>query len=123
MDITGKIVKILPLQSGQGKNGEWKKQEFVIQTEGPYPKNICFTMWGAQIDKFDLQENTMANVSFDAESREFNGRWYTDLKAWRVQKTDNNTQNNPNNSQNDDEFINAQNEAMPNNSIDDDLPF
>lgn len=84
MDITGRITNILPLQSGQGKNGEWKKQEFVIETTGQYPKKVCFTLWGDKIDAAGLKLEEVVTVSFDPESREYNGKWYTDLKAWRV---------------------------------------
>jgi hypothetical protein len=116
MEITGKLIKILPLQSGQGRNGEWRKQEFVIQTDGPYPKSICFTMWGNIIDSVSLVDNSILKVSFDVESREFNERWYTDLKAWRVEVV-----NRPADTPNDD-FIDAQPEAYPDDSSDD-LPF
>lgn len=89
MEISGTLIKILPLQTGQSKNGEWKKQDFIIQIEGNYPKSICFTLWGNQIEQNNLVENSFVKVSFDLESREFNGRWYTEAKAWRVVKTDN----------------------------------
>jgi len=117
MEITGKLIKILPLQTGQGRNGEWRKQEFVIQTDGPYPKSVCFTMWGNLIDSAPLEENSSIKVSFDAESREFNGRWYTDLKAWRVEKTEQGTTQPAN-----DDFIDAQPEVFPDDNTDD-LPF
>ena len=86
MEISGKVVHILPLQSGQGKNGEWRKQEFVIETEGQYPRKICFTLWGDKITQAALSETDFVTVQFDAESREYNSRWYTDLKAYRVTK-------------------------------------
>jgi hypothetical protein len=88
MEITGKIIRINPPQTGQGRNGEWKKQEIVIQTEGPYPKSVCFTVWNNKIDLDLFSENQSVKVSFDPESREFNGRWYTDLIAWRISKAD-----------------------------------
>lgn len=82
MELQGKIIAILPLQSGQGKNGEWKKQEFVIESGGQYPKKVAFTNWG---DKVQLPaEGTQVTVSFDAESREYNGKYYTELKVWKV---------------------------------------
>ncbi len=86
MEISGTIIKMLPLQSGNGKNGEWKKQDFVIETASQYPKKICVTMWGDKIDQFALSEGQQITASIEIESREFNGRWYTDVKAWRVQK-------------------------------------
>jgi hypothetical protein len=86
MEVKGKVVKMLPLQSGQGKNGEWKKQEFIVETEGTYPKKVCVAAWGEKIDQFDVREGDSVNVSIEIESREFNGRWYTDVKAWKLQK-------------------------------------
>lgn len=86
MDITGKITHILPLQTGAGKNGEWRKQEFVIETQGQYPKKICFALWGDKIDAAGLKLEDVVTVSFDPESREYNNKWYTDLKAWRVSR-------------------------------------
>jgi hypothetical protein len=86
MEVKGKVVKMLPLQSGQGKNGEWKKQEFIVETEGTYPKKVCVAAWGEKIDQFDVSEGDSVNVSIEIESREFNGRWYTDVKAWKLQK-------------------------------------
>jgi hypothetical protein len=46
MEISGNIIQVLALQTGEGKNGQWKKQEFIIETEGTYPKKVCVAMWG-----------------------------------------------------------------------------
>lgn len=86
MEITGKIIKLLPLQSGEGKNGTWKKQEFILETSAQIPRKICFSLWGEKIDQFKPAENEDAEVSFDLESREFNNRWYTEAKAWKLVK-------------------------------------
>lgn len=85
MDITGIIQSVLPEQTGEGKNGTWKKQNIIIQTEGQYPKNVCITLWGDKAEKSLLQEGTSVRVHFDLESREFKGNWYTDVKAWKVE--------------------------------------
>lgn len=84
MDINGKVIQLLALQTGEGKNGQWKKQDFVIETDGTYPKKVCISAWGDKIDTSLLKIGNMINVSFDVESREYNGRWYTDLRAWRI---------------------------------------
>ena len=86
MEITGRIIQLLPLQTGQGKNGVWKKQDFVIETDGQYPKKVCISAWGDKISENVLVEGKEVTVSFDIESREFNGRWYTDVKAWKVEE-------------------------------------
>lgn len=89
MDITGKIVKVLALQTGQGKTGNsWKKQEYVIEYGDQYPKQVCFNLWGDKVDQYALSEGDAVTIHFDIESREFNGRYYTDVKAWKVDKAD-----------------------------------
>ena len=86
MELTGKIYKILALQSGTGKNGIWKKQDFILETSAQIPRKVCFSLWGDKIDQFSLKEGEETEVSFDLESREFNGRWYTEAKAWKIVK-------------------------------------
>lgn len=86
MELTGKIIKILALQTGTGKNGTWKKQEFIIETAAQIARKVCFSLWGDKIDQFNLQEGEDAEVSFDLESREYNNRWYTEAKAWKIVK-------------------------------------
>ena len=69
----------------------WKKQEYVIETFDKIPRKVCFSLWGEKIDQFELNEGDEAEVMFDLESREYNGRWYTDVKAWKcVKRTKNN---------------------------------
>ncbi|MCC8147058.1 MAG: DUF3127 domain-containing protein [Bacteroidales bacterium] len=79
------MVQILPLESGMGRNGEWKKQNIIVETDGQYPKKICISIWGDKINPDQLQIGNLLTVDFDVESREFNGRWYTDVKAWKVE--------------------------------------
>jgi hypothetical protein len=85
MQLTGKLIQILPLQTGTGKNGEWKKQDIVVETSAQYPKKICVAIWGDKISASQLQIGNTFNIDFDLESREFNGRWYTDVKAWKIE--------------------------------------
>jgi hypothetical protein len=87
MDITGQLIKILPEQTGQGAKGTWIKQEFVIETKEQFPKKACFSLWGDKVDnlrKFSMSD--MIKVSFNIESREHNERWYTELRAWRIDR-------------------------------------
>lgn len=86
MDINGRIVQVLPKQTGQSAKGTWEKQDYILETEGQYPKKVCFNLWGEKIGQFAIQEGDQLQVSFDLESREFNGRWYTDVRAWNVKK-------------------------------------
>ena len=85
-EVSGKIIEILTVKSGQSTNGEWRKQEYILETETDYPKKICFMAWGDKIDQFNIQQGENLAVSVDLESREYNGRWYTDVKAWKVSR-------------------------------------
>ncbi len=78
-------MQVLPLQTGEGRTGNpWKKQEYILEVPGQYPKKVCFNVWGDKVDTFGIQPNEELTVSFDVESREYNGRWYTEVKAWKV---------------------------------------
>ena len=85
MEISGRLVQILPTQTGMGKNGEWKKNSFVIETADKFPKKVCIIAWKDLVDQVQqIPVGSQVNVSFDVESREYNGKWYTDVKAWKV---------------------------------------
>jgi hypothetical protein len=86
LEISGKIIELLPEKSGQSANGEWRKREYVLETEAQYPKKICFMAWGDKIDQFEIKKGERVTVSVDLESREYNGRWYTDVKAWKISR-------------------------------------
>jgi hypothetical protein len=86
MEISGKIIAVLPLASGQGKNGTWRSQDYVLETSDQYPKKVCFNLFNDKIDQFPMAIDDVVNVSFDVESREYNGRWYTTIRAWKVDK-------------------------------------
>jgi hypothetical protein len=86
MEITGKIVQALEEQSGNGRKGVWRKREYILETTGQYPKKVCLTVWGDKIEQFDMQTGDEVTVGIEIESREYNGRWYTDVKAWKVNK-------------------------------------
>lgn len=88
LSVKGKVQQILQTQSGTSKAGkEWSKQEFVIETDDQYPKNVCFTLFG---DKVSLLNGVSAGeeveVSFNVESREYNGRWFHNINAWKIDK-------------------------------------
>ncbi|HOY39517.1 MAG TPA: DUF3127 domain-containing protein [Bacteroidales bacterium] len=85
MDITGKITHILPVQTGEGKNGTWKKQLFVIETTDEFPKSVCFTAWGDRVELSKMSVGEQIKVYFDLESREYNNKWFTDAKAWKAE--------------------------------------
>lgn len=85
LTISGRIALILPLQQGESKAGKpWQKQEYILDTGGQYPKKVCFSLFGDSITKFPLQVGQDVAVSIDIESREWNSKWYTEVRAWNV---------------------------------------
>lgn len=91
MEIVGKITQVLPLQQGVSKTSgkDWQLQGYVLETQEQYPKKVHFEIFGEDRIKSNLCEiDEIVTVSFDIESREFNGRWYTSIRAWKVVKGD-----------------------------------
>ncbi|MDR2918726.1 MAG: DUF3127 domain-containing protein [Tannerella sp.] len=90
MEIRGKIIIVQPLQTGEGKNGVWKKQDYVVEYDqhSQYPRKMMFNLWGDKIDQFNIQEGQAVKISFDIDCREYNGRWYNDIRAWKVEADD-----------------------------------
>lgn len=84
MQINAKLIQLLPLQTGTGKNGEWRKQDFIVETEAQFPKKICLNVWGDKINMSSFPIGAKLDISFDVESREYNGKWYTDCRAWKI---------------------------------------
>jgi hypothetical protein len=91
MKLTAKLIQLLPIQTGTGKNGEWKKQDIIVETDGQYPKKVCISIWGDKIDEQQLIVGNLLTIDFDVESREYSGRWYTDIKAWKIEVANSNT--------------------------------
>ena len=86
MDITGKIIQILPEQRFNGKNGEVVKNMFVIEHGGQYKKKAVFSVLGEDKWKqMNVVQGADVQVSFDVDAREWNGKWFGELMAWRVQ--------------------------------------
>lgn len=90
MDIVGKIIQVLPMQEGVGRNGNpWKLQAYVLETQEQYPRKVHFEVFGEdRVKNNQAALDQLVTVSFDIESREFNGRWYTSIRAWRIQQGD-----------------------------------
>ena len=84
MEITGKVVRLGNLTEGTSARGPWRKQELIIETEEQYPRTVCLICWTNQIDeiqKFAPGQTIKAQI--EISSREFNGKWYTDVRVWR----------------------------------------
>jgi hypothetical protein len=83
--LTGRITTITAEESGQSKAGKtWRKRTFVIETDGQYPKLVALIQFGDAIDKTPLNEGDTVTAYIDIESREYGGKYYTDVKAYRV---------------------------------------
>ncbi len=86
-EIEGTLQRKLPAQSGRSARGDWAKQEFVLEyPDGNFNSEVCITAWGqdkvSELDRFN--EGDRLKVSFNIRAREYNGRWYNDLRAWRI---------------------------------------
>ncbi len=88
LELECKIVRKLPVQSGNSARGQWSKQEFVVEyQDGQYPAQVCMNVWGADKvnDLGNYQVGDKVRISFKISSREFNGRWYNDVRAWKIE--------------------------------------
>jgi hypothetical protein len=87
LDITGKIILKLNKTEGISKAGKsWSKQEFVIETQETYPRKVCLSTMNekvTELERFNIGD--LVTASLNIESREYNGKWYTDVRAWRIQ--------------------------------------
>ena len=85
MEIKGTVTQIMPLEAGQTKAGkDWQKQIFVIQTDGQYPKSVAIGVFNKPELIPEVGDEVTCHINI--ESREYNGKWYTNIQAWRVEK-------------------------------------
>lgn len=86
MDLNGTVIQILSEQRFNGKNGEVVKNQFVIEHGGQYKKKAVFSVLGEDKWKqMNVVQGADVQVSFDVDAREWNGKWFGELMAWRVQ--------------------------------------
>ncbi len=89
MEVKGKIIQKFELQSGTSKAGNpWKKQNYLLETLDSFPRKIYFDFFGDRADQYPLNVGDMINLSFDIECREYQGRYYTDIRGWKAEKID-----------------------------------
>ncbi|MCH5233425.1 MAG: DUF3127 domain-containing protein [Muribaculaceae bacterium] len=87
MELEGKVIEFLGETSGTSKAGNpWKKKEWLVETFGQYPKKVKVQCFGERSDNINLQPGQNYSLSIDLESREYNGRWFTDVSVFRVQE-------------------------------------
>lgn len=89
MEITGKIIHVLPERSGTSARGEWKAQSFVIETRDQYPRKMVFDVFGAErLQRFNIKSGDEVTVFFDIDAHEYQGRWFNNIRAFDVQRLD-----------------------------------
>ena len=89
MELTGKIIAVLPANSGvSARTGNpWMSQEYVIEVPGQYPKKCVFRIFGEdRIKQFNIQQGEDLTVSFDIDAHEYNGRWFNEIRAYNVNR-------------------------------------
>ena len=87
MELKGKIIAVLPLRSGKTAKGEWKSQQYVLETEEQYPKRLLFDIFSEdKIKQFSIQQGECVKVSYDPKAEEKNGHWYGSNRAWGVKR-------------------------------------
>lgn len=130
MELEGRIARKLNVQTGTSARGAWAKQEFILEyQEGNFPSQVCMNVWGddkvKELDKYQVGDRV--RISFNLSSREYNGRWYTDVRAWRIEPA-NATQPEYNYSQSAGSYSAPTGAPMPSaddmsSPVEDDLPF
>ena len=130
MELEGRIARKLNVQTGTSARGAWAKQEFILEyQEGNFPSQVCMNVWGddkvKELDKYQVGDRV--RISFNLSSREYNGRWYTDVRAWRIESA-NAAQPEYNYSQSAGSYSAPTGAPMPSaddmsSPVEDDLPF
>ena len=89
MELQGKVIAVLPERSGVSARGEWKTQDYVIETHDQYPRKMVFNVFGAdRIAQFAIKAGEEITVSFDIDAHEYQGRWFNSIRAWNIQRID-----------------------------------
>jgi len=89
MELQGKIIAALPARSGVSARGEWKSQDFVVETHDNFPRKMVFSVFGQdRLDRFNIQIGQEVTVSFDIDAHEYQGRWFNNIRAWDVRIVD-----------------------------------
>lgn len=84
MELKGKVIELKPVITGESKNGEWKRQDIIIETAGNYPKKVCVARWGKLIDSVNLKVGQNLELFIDIESREYQDKWFTNVKTYQI---------------------------------------
>lgn len=131
MELQGKVIAVLPAREGTSARGPWKSQEYVVEThDQPYTRKMVFNIFGAdRIEQFSIKAGEEITVSFDIDAHEYNGRWFNNVRAWNIQRTNGITTDTPSASSQQPANVSAvQSSTQPNfppvqETEGDDLPF
>lgn len=125
LDITGKIVQKMNKTEGVSKAGKpWSKQEFVIETFDTYPRKVCLSVMNEKVNELERYNvGDTVNASLNIESREYNGRWYTDVRAWKISNQQAPQGGSQGGSNGGDTFYADPEPSNTNDAASDDLPF
>ncbi|MDR1983475.1 MAG: DUF3127 domain-containing protein [Prevotellaceae bacterium] len=97
LDIVGKLIQKLEVESGESARGSWSRQDAIFETIEQYPRKVCISFWGERISDLEkIKLGDKVTVSINIDSREGNtGRWFTSVRAWKVQFADENVNPQP----------------------------
>ena len=87
MEITGKIIAVLPPKQGvsQSTGNAWMCQDYVLETQEMHPKKVCFNVFGAEkIQEMNIQLGETLTVSLEINANEYQGKWYNQVRGWKV---------------------------------------
>ncbi len=89
MELQGKVIAALEPRTGVSARGDWKSQDFVIETHENYPHKMVFSVFGEErLQRFNIQIGQEVSVSFDIDAHEYNGRWFNNIRAFDVRLVD-----------------------------------
>lgn len=87
MDIEGVVHRVLPVVKGTSARGEWSKQEVVIELQNEFNRKVCISFWGDKVmEVAKMREGDAVSIGVNIESREYNGRWFTEVRAWKINR-------------------------------------
>ena len=92
MELTGKVIAVMEARSGKSARtgNDWMTQEYVIEVPGQFPKRCIFSVFGEdRIKQFNIQNGEDITIQFDIDAREYNGRWFNDVRTYAVTRPQN----------------------------------
>ena len=89
MEATGKIIAEFNERGGVSNRtgNEWKAKSYVLEVPGDFPRKLVFDVFGVdRLQAFNIQIGELLTVHFDIDAHEYNGRWFNDVRAFRVDR-------------------------------------